>query len=160
MAALEGGVGAVCTASGQAALHLALATLASAGDHIVASRNLYGGIYNMLSPTMPRFGVSTTFVDPRSPEAFTAAITPHTKVVLAETLGNPGLEVLDIAAVADVAHAKGLPLMVDATFATPYLIRPIEHGADIVMHSMTKSHPCFVRRQHHGIWRPMLPPDP
>lgn len=138
IAALEGGVGAVCTASGQAALHLAVATLASAGDHIVASKNLYGGSHNMMNLTLPRFGITTTFVDPRDPQAFAAAIQDNTKVVFAETLGNPGLEVLDIEAVAEVAHANGLPLMVDSTFSTPYLIRPIEYGADIVMHSVTK----------------------
>ncbi|MCL4124452.1 UNVERIFIED_CONTAM: hypothetical protein GTU68_028413 [Idotea baltica] len=138
LAALEGGVGAVCTASGQAALHLAVSSLLSAGDHIVASKNIYGGSHNMLKLTMPRFGITTTFVDPRDPTAFAAAIQDNTKVVFAETLGNPGIEVLDIPAVADVAHAHGLPLMVDSTFATPYLIRPIEHGADIVMHSVTK----------------------
>ncbi len=138
LAALEGGVGAVCTASGQAALHLAVATIASAGDHIVASKNIYGGSHNIMNLTLPRFGITTTFVDPRDPQAFAEAIQPNTKVVFAETLGNPGIEVLDIAAVAEVAHAAGLPLMVDATFSTPYLIRPIEHGADIVMHSVTK----------------------
>ncbi len=138
LAALEGGVGAVCTASGTAALHLAVATLLSAGDHIVASRNLYGGSFNMLNLTLPRFGITTTFVDPRDPAAFAAAIQDNTKVVFAETLGNPGIEVLDIAAVAAVAHDNGLPLMVDSTFSTPYLIRPIEHGADIVIHSVTK----------------------
>ena len=138
LAALEGGVGAVCTASGQAALHLAVASLLSAGDHIVASKNIYGGSHNMMNLTLPRFGITTTFVDPRDPAAFAAAIKDNTKVVFAETLGNPGIEVLDIAAVAEVAHANALPLMVDATFSTPYLIRPIEHGADIVMHSATK----------------------
>lgn len=138
IAALEGGVGAVCTASGTAALHLAVTTLMSAGDHIVASKNLYGGSYNMMNLTLPRFGITTTFVDPRDPAAFAAAIKPNTKLVFAETLGNPGIEVLNIRAVADVAHDAGLPLMVDSTFSTPYLIRPIEHGADIVMHSVTK----------------------
>lgn len=138
LAALDGGVGAVCTASGTAALHLAVASLMSAGDHIVASKNLYGGSYNMMNLTLPRFGITTTFVDPRDPAAFAAAIQPNTKIVYAETLGNPGIEVLDIQAVADVAHAAGLPLMVDSTFSTPYLMRPIEHGADIVMHSVTK----------------------
>jgi len=138
IAALEGGVGAVCTASGQAALHLAVATLLNAGDHIVASRNIYGGTHNMLNLTMPRFGITTTFVDPRDPDAFAAAITPDTRLVFAETLGNPGIEVLDVAAVAEVAHEAGLPLCVDSTFATPYLLRPIEHGADIVLHSVTK----------------------
>ncbi len=138
IAALEGGVGAVCTASGTAALHLAVASLLSAGDHIVASKNLYGGSYNMLNLTLPRFGITTTFVDPRDPEAFGRAVQENTKIVFAETLGNPGIEVLDIQAVADVAHRHDLPLMVDSTFSTPYLIRPIEHGADIVMHSVTK----------------------
>ncbi len=138
VAALEGGVGAICTASGTAALHLAVATLLSAGDHIVASKNLYGGSYNMMNLTLPRFGITTTFVDPRDPAAFAAAIQPNTKLFFGETLGNPGIEVMDVAAVADVAHAHGLPLMVDSTFSTPYLFRPIEHGADIVMHSATK----------------------
>ncbi|MGE4566469.1 MAG: O-acetylhomoserine aminocarboxypropyltransferase, partial [Acidimicrobiales bacterium] len=138
IASLEGGVGAVCTASGQAALHLAVSTLLSAGDHIVSSRNIYGGTHNMMNLTLPRFGITTTFVDPRDPQAFAEAIRPETRLVFAETLGNPGIEVLDIAAVADVAHAAGLPLCVDSTFATPYLVRPIEHGADIVMHSVTK----------------------
>ena len=137
IAALDGGVGAVCTASGQAALHLAVATLCSAGDHIVSSKNLYGGSHNALSLTLPRFGIETTFVDPRDPQAFADAIRPNTKVVFAETLGNPNIEVLDIEAVAEVAHAHDLPLMVDSTFSTPYLIRPVEHGADIVMHSAT-----------------------
>ena len=105
---------------------------------MVASRNIYGGSHNMLNLTMPRFGITTTFVDPRDPQAFAEAIRPETRLVFAETLGNPGIEVLDIAAVADVAHAAGLPLAVDSTFATPYLIRPIEHGADIVIHSVTK----------------------
>jgi O-acetylhomoserine (thiol)-lyase len=138
IAALEGGVGAVAAASGTAALHLAVATLMSAGDHIVASKNLYGGSYNMMNLTLPRFGITTTFVDPRDPAAFAAAIRPNTKLLYGETLGNPGLEVMDVAAVAEVAHAHGLPLMVDSTFSTPYLFRPIEHGADIVLHSATK----------------------
>ena len=138
IAALEGGVGAVCTASGQAALHLALATILEAGHHVVASRNIYGGSHNMLNLTMPRFGITTTFVDPRDPQAFADAITPDTRLLFAETLGNPGIEVLDVAAVAAVAHDHGLPLAVDSTFATPYLMRPIEHGADIVIHSATK----------------------
>ena len=138
IAALEGGVGAVCAASGTAALHLAIASLLSAGDHIIASKNLYGGSYNMMNLTLPRFGITTTFVDPRDPAAFIAAIRPNTKLFYGETLGNPGIEVLDIEAIANAAHAHGLPLMVDATFSTPYLIRPIEHGADIVMHSVTK----------------------
>jgi len=138
LAALEGGVGGVCTASGQAALHLAIITLMGTGGHIVASRNIYGGTHQMLNVSMPRLGINTTFVDPRSPEAFAAAIRPETRLVFAETLGNPGIEVLDVPAIAEVAHAAGLPLMVDSTFSTPYLMKPIEHGADIVMHSATK----------------------
>ncbi len=138
LAALDGGVGAVCTASGTAALHLAVATLCSAGDHIVASKNLYGGSYNAMRLTFPRFGITTTFVDIRDADAIAAAIQPNTKIVYGEALGNPGIEVMDIAMVADIAHAHGLPLMVDATFATPYLIRPIDYGADIVYHSVTK----------------------
>jgi O-acetylhomoserine (thiol)-lyase len=138
LAALEGGVGAVCTASGQAALHLAIATVMGAGGHIVAAASLYGGSINLLKLTLPRFGIETSFVDPRDPAAFRAAIRPQTRLVFAEILGNPGLEVLDIPAVAEVAHRAGLPLMVDATFATPYLCRPIEHGCDIVVHSATK----------------------
>jgi O-acetylhomoserine (thiol)-lyase len=138
ISALEGGVGAVATASGQAALHLTIATLMGAGGHIVASSRIYGGSHNMFTHTLPRFGITTTVVDPRQPESFAKAITDKTRLVFAETLGNPGLEVLDIAAVAAVAHQHGLPLAIDSTFATPYLCRPIEHGADIVMHSATK----------------------
>jgi O-acetylhomoserine (thiol)-lyase len=138
ISALEGGVGAVATASGQAALHLTIATLMGAGGHIVASSRIYGGSHNMFTHTLPRFGITTTVVDPRQPESFAKAITDKTRLVFAETLGNPGLEVLDIAAVAAVAHQHGLPLAIDSTFATPYLCRPIEHGADLVMHSATK----------------------
>ena len=138
LAALEGGVGAVCTASGQAALHLAIATLMGAGGHIVAAASLYGGSINLLKLTLPRFGIEASFVDPRDPQSFRAAITPATRLVFAEILGNPGLEVLNVPAVAKVAHDAGLPLLVDATFATPYLCRVLDHGADIVMHSATK----------------------
>ncbi len=138
LAALDGGVAAICTASGTAALHLAIVTLLSAGDHVVASRNLYGGSYNMFNLTMPRFGITATFVDPRNPEEFAAAIQPNTKLLFGETLGNPGIEVMNIRAVADVAHANDIPLMIDSTFSTPYLIQPIEYGADVVMHSVTK----------------------
>ncbi|MBU6506591.1 MAG: O-acetylhomoserine aminocarboxypropyltransferase [Alphaproteobacteria bacterium] len=138
LAALEGGVGSVCTASGQAALHLAIVTLMGAGSHIVAASSLYGGSINLLKLTLPRFGVTASFVDPRDPQAFKAAIRPETRLLFAEVLGNPGLEVLDIEAVAAVAHDAGLPLLVDATFATPYLIRPFAHGADLVVHSATK----------------------
>lgn len=138
VSALEGGVGAIATASGQAAMHLAIATICSAGDHIVASRSLYGGTHNLLEYTMPRFGIETTFVDPRSIDAFRNAITPSTKLLFGEILGNPGLEVLDLSALGEVAHGAGMPLVVDSTFATPYLCKPFEHGADIVVHSATK----------------------
>ncbi len=138
LSALEGGVGAVCTASGQAALHLAIVTLMDAGGHIVSSKSIYGGSYNIFTHTLPRFGITTTFVDPRDPAAFKAAIRPETQLVFGETLGNPALEVMDIAAVGQVAHDAGLPLMIDNTFATPYLCRPFDLGADLVMHSVTK----------------------
>lgn len=138
IAALEGGVGAVCTASGQAAFHLAVTTLMGAGGHIVASASLYGGTVNLLKLTLPRFGITTTFVNPRDLDGFRKAIRPETRLVFGETLGNPGLEVLDLPALAEIAHAAGLPLMIDSTFSTPYLNRPIEHGADLVMHSATK----------------------
>jgi O-acetylhomoserine (thiol)-lyase len=138
LAALENGVGAVCTASGMAALHLAIATLLNAGDHIVASASLYGGTINLLAHTLPRFGITTTFVKPRDFDAFRSSIKPNTKLVIAETLGNPGLEVLDIPKVAAIAHDAKIPLLIDNTFATPFLSRPIEQGADIVMHSTTK----------------------
>jgi len=138
IAALEGGVAAICVASGQAALTLAVTTLMGAGGHIVASRSIYGGSHNMFVHTLPRFGITATLVDPRDPRAFARAIRPETRLVFGEVLGNPRLEVMDIPAVAEVAHAAGLPLMIDATFATPYLSRTLEHGADIVMHSATK----------------------
>ncbi len=138
MAALERGVGAVATASGQAALHLAVVTMASGGDHVVCSSAVYGGTANLFIHTLPRFGITTTFVDPRHPEAVADAIRPETKLVIAETIGNPTMTVLDIPAVADVAHDAGVPLLVDNTFATPVLCRPIEHGADLVFHSATK----------------------
>ena len=138
IAALEGGVGAIATASGQAALHLALATIAGAGSHVVASRALYGGSHNLLSYTLPRFGIETTFVDPRDLSAWKRAIRPGTKLLFGETLGNPGLDVLDIPSVAEIAHAAKLPLLVDSTFTTPYLLTPFDHGADLVYHSATK----------------------
>jgi len=138
LAALENGVGAVCTASGMAALHLAIATLLNAGDHIVASASLYGCTINLLTHTLPRFGITTTFVKPRDLDGIKAAIKPNTKLVIGETIGNPGLEVLDIPAVSKIAHDAGIPLLIDNTFATPYLARPIEMGADIVMNSITK----------------------
>ncbi len=138
IAALESGVGAIATASGQAALHLAVCTVAGAGAHIVASRALYGGSHNLLHYTLSRFGIETSFVDPRDHDAWRAAIRPNTRLLFAETLGNPGLDVLDIPAVADIAHASDLPLLVDSTFTTPWLLRPFEHGADLLFHSATK----------------------
>jgi O-acetylhomoserine (thiol)-lyase len=138
VAALEGGVGAIGTASGQAALHLAIATLLGAGSHIVASRSLYGGSHNLLDYTLPRFGIETTFVDPRSIDAWRAAVRPNTRLFFGETLGNPGLDVLDIPRVAQTAHELGVPLLVDSTFTTPWLVRPFDHGADLVFHSATK----------------------
>ena len=138
IAALEGGVGTVCTASGQAALHLAVATLMGAGGHIVSSGSIYGGSHNMFTHTLPRFGITTSFVDPRDPAAIEKAITKDTRLVFGETLGNPGLEIMDLPAVAEIAHQAGIPLMIDNTFATPYLCRPFDHGVDIIMHSVTK----------------------
>ncbi|MCH7889573.1 MAG: O-acetylhomoserine aminocarboxypropyltransferase [Proteobacteria bacterium] len=138
ISALEGGVGAVCTASGQAALHLALVTLMGAGSHIVSSQSIYGGSHNLFTHTLPRFGIETTFVDAREPEAFRKAIRPNTRLLFGETLGNPGLEVLDIPRVSEVAHEAGVPLLIDATFTTPYLCRPLDFGADLVHHSLTK----------------------
>jgi O-acetylhomoserine (thiol)-lyase len=138
LAALEGGVGGVCTASGQAALHLAIATLMGQGGHIVASASLYGGSHNLLFHTLPRFGITTTFVPPRDHAAFTAAIRPNTRLVFGEIIGNPGLEILDVPALAEIAHRAGVPLLIDATFATPYLFRAFDHGADLIVHSATK----------------------
>ncbi|MET8975695.1 bifunctional o-acetylhomoserine/o-acetylserine sulfhydrylase [Streptomyces sp. NPDC004539] len=139
IAALEGGVGAVALASGQAAETLAILTVAGAGDHIVSSTSLYGGTYNLFRHTLPRFGIEVSFVDdPDDAEAWAAAIRPNTKALFAESLGNPRGNVLDIRAVADVAHAAGVPLIIDNTVPTPYLVRPIEHGADVVVHSATK----------------------
>ncbi len=138
MAALEGGVGAIATASGQAALHLAIATLMDAGSHIVASAALYGGSHNLLGYTLKRFGIETTFVSPRNPEDFRKAIKPSTRLLFGETLGNPGLDVLDIPAVSAIAHEAGVPLLVDATFTTPWLMKPFELGADLLYHSATK----------------------
>ncbi|MFE9561961.1 bifunctional o-acetylhomoserine/o-acetylserine sulfhydrylase [Streptomyces sp. NPDC006487] len=139
VAALEGGVAAVALASGQAAETLAILNLASAGDHIVSSASLYGGTYNLFRHTLPKFGIEVSFVeDPDDLDAWRAAVRPQTKALFAETLGNPRGNVLDVRAVADVAHAAGLPLVVDNTVPTPYLLRPIEHGADVVVHSATK----------------------
>jgi O-acetylhomoserine (thiol)-lyase len=138
MAALEGGVGAVCTTSGMAAMHIGIATLLGAGDHIVASASLYGGTVNLLAHTLPRFGITTTFVKPRDINGFRGALQANTRLVIGETIGNPGLEVFDIPSVAGIAHEAGIPLLIDSTFATPYLCRPLELGADLVMHSLTK----------------------
>ncbi len=138
IAALDGGVGALATASGQAALHLAICTLAGAGSHIVASSALYGGSHNLLHYTLARFGISTTFVKPGDIDGWRAAVRPETKLLFGETLGNPGLDVLDIPTVSHIAHDAGVPLLVDSTFTTPWLMKPFEHGADLVFHSATK----------------------
>jgi len=138
VAALEGGAGAIATASGQAALHLAVSTIAGAGSHIVASSALYGGSHNLLHYTLGRFGVETTFVKPGDVDAWRAAIRPNTRLLFGETLGNPGLDVLDIPTVSTLAHDHGLPLLVDSTFTTPWLMKPFDFGADLVFHSATK----------------------
>ncbi len=138
VAALEGGSGAIAVASGQAALHLAVATLAGAGSHIVASSALYGGSHNLLSYTLARFGIETSFVKPLDIDGWRAAIRPNTKLLFGETLGNPGLDVLDIPTVSAIAHDAGLPLLVDSTFTTPWLMKPFDHGADLIFHSATK----------------------
>jgi O-acetylhomoserine (thiol)-lyase len=138
VAALEGGVAAVATASGQAALWLAVSTLLSAGDHVVCSRNVYGGTNNLFTQTLPRFGIEATMVSPRDIEGIRVGITPATRLVLGESLGNPGLEIMDVPAVAAVAHEHGVPLLIDNTFASPWLFRPFDWGADLVYHSATK----------------------
>ena len=138
LAALEGGVAALALASGAAAITYTIQALAQAGDHIVAQKTIYGGSYNLLAHTLPQFGVSTTFVDAHDLAELESAIRPNTKAVYLETLGNPNSDIPDIDAIAAIAHQHGLPLVIDNTFGTPYLIRPIEHGADIVVHSATK----------------------
>ena len=138
IAALEGGVAALAVASGAAAITYAIQNIATAGDHVVASKNIYGGSFNLLEHTLVDQGVETTFVDPSDPENFAKAVKPNTKLFFAETLGNPNSDILDIEAVSAIAHKNGVPLIVDNTFATPYNLRPIEHGADIVVHSATK----------------------
>ena len=138
IAALEGGVAALAVASGAAAITCTIQALAQAGDHIVAQKTIYGGTYNLLAHTLAQFGVAATFVDAHDLEEVTAAIRPNTKAVYLETLGNPNSDIPDIDAIAQIAHAHGLPLVIDNTFGTPYLVRPIEHGADIVVHSATK----------------------
>ena len=138
IAALEGGIGALAFASGHAAISAAIFNIAQAGDEIVSSSTLYGGTYNMFAYTLPRLGIKVTLVDPSNPENFAKAITPKTKALYAETIGNPKIDVLDIESVAAIAHNHGIPLLIDNTFATPYLCRPIDFGADIVIHSATK----------------------
>ena len=138
IAALEGGVAALAVASGAAAITYTIENLAQAGDHIVAANNIYGGSYNLLEHTLPQYGITTTFVDALDLDAFDKAIQENTKALYVETLGNPNSEVTDIEALAKIAHAHRIPLVVDNTFATPYLVRPIEYGADIVVHSATK----------------------
>ena len=135
VAALEGGVGAVATASGQAALNLAIGTILGAGDEIVSSSSLYGGSHNLLAHTLRRFGIHTTFVAPGDLDGFRAAITDDTKLVFGETIGNPRIDVLDLEAVAALAHEAGVPVLIDSTFATPYLCRPFDFGIDLVLHS-------------------------
>ena len=138
IAALESGVGALATASGSAAMTYAVQNIATAGDHVVSSTNLYGGTFNLFANTLPEQGITATFVDPADPQNFEKAIKPNTKLLYGETLGNPNSDVFDIEAVAKIAHKHGIPLVIDNTFATPYLCRPIEYGADIVVHSATK----------------------
>ena len=138
IAALEGGAAALAVATGAAAITYAIQNIATAGDHIVSSQNLYGGTFNLMANTLREQGLETTFVDPSDPQNFEQAIRPNTKLLYAESLGNPNSDVIDLEAIAAVAHAHGIPLIVDSTFATPYLLRPIEHGADIVVHSATK----------------------
>ena len=138
LAALEGGVGALALASGAAAVTYVIEALAQKGDHIVAQKTIYGGSYNLLAHTLPLYGIETTFVDAHNLEEVTAAIQPNTKAIYLETLGNPNSDIPDIDAIAAIAHAHQIPLVIDNTFGTPYLIRPIEHGADIVLHSATK----------------------
>lgn len=138
IAVLEGGVAGLAVASGSAAITYAILNIAEAGDHIVAAGTLYGGTYNLLASTLPRFGITTTFVDPDQPENFRAAIKENTKALYIESIGNPGINLTDIEAIAAIAHENQIPLIVDNTFATPYLLRPIDYGADIVVHSATK----------------------
>lgn len=138
VAALEGGAAALAVASGTSAIFYSIINICQAGDDIVSANTLYGGTYTMFKDILPQFGITVNFVDPRNPENFRSAITERTKLVFCETVSNPGLEVSDLDAIASIAHDQGLPLVVDSTFTTPYLIRPLEHGADIVVHSLTK----------------------
>ena len=138
LAALEDGIGGIATASGQAALHLAITTLMDAGAHIVSSSAIYGGSHNLLQYTLPRFGIDTTFVSPRDIDAIARAIRPDTRLIFGEVIGNPGGDVMNVPLVAELAHERGIPLLIDSTFTTPYLFKPFHHGADIIMHSATK----------------------
>lgn len=138
IAALEGGVAALAVATGSAAIDYAVRNIAAAGDHVVSAATVYGGTYNLFAHTLPEAGITTTFVDAADPANFEAAIQPNTKLLYAETLGNPNSDIADIEAIAAIAHKHGIPLIVDNTFATPYLFRPLEHGADVVVHSATK----------------------
>ena len=138
MAALDGGMASLALSSGTSAIFYAVINVCKAGDEIVSANNLYGGTYTQFNDILPQFNINTKFVDPKDPENFAKAITPKTKLIFCETIGNPALDIVDIEAIAEVAHAHGLPLVVDSTFTTPYLQRPIEHGADIVVHSLTK----------------------
>ncbi|NLM04886.1 MAG: O-acetylhomoserine aminocarboxypropyltransferase/cysteine synthase, partial [Clostridiales bacterium] len=147
IAALEGGVGALAVASGSAAIVYSILNIAGSGDEIVSASTLYGGTYNLFTATLPRLGINTIFVDPDEPENFAKAITDKTKAIFIETIGNPSINLIDIEAVADIAHKNNIPLIVDNTFGTPYLIRPFEFGADIVVHSATK----FIGGQGNSI---------
>ena len=138
VAALEGGVAALAVASGSAAITYAIQNIACCGDHVVAAANLYGGTHNLLAVTLPEQGITCTFVDQTDPENFRRAIKPNTKLIYAESMGNPNSDLIDMEAIAAIAHENGIPFIVDSTFATPYLIRPLDHGADIVVHSATK----------------------
>lgn len=151
VAALEGGVAGLAVASGAAAITYAFENITRAGDHIVAAKTIYGGSYNLLAHTLPSYGITTTFVDPSDLSNFEKAIQENTKAVFIETLGNPNSNIIDIEAVAEIAHRHKIPLIIDNTFGTPYLIRPIEHGADIVVHSATKFNwrTRFVIRRSH-----------
>jgi len=138
VAALEGGAAALALASGTSAIFYSIINICQAGDEIVSATNLYGGTYTMFNDILPQFGIKVHFVDSRNPENFAEAVTPRTKLLFCETIGNPALDVADLEAIADIAHAEGLPLVVDSTFTTPYLLKPLEHGTDIVIHSLTK----------------------
>ena len=138
ISALEGGIGAIATSSGQAAMHLAISTILDSGSHIIASNCLYGGSHNLLEYTFPRFGIETTFIDFRDIDLVKKSFKENTRLVFGETLGNPGLDVMDIETVSNISHENGVPLLVDSTFTTPHLMRPFDLGADLIFHSATK----------------------